>query len=300
MATISPKQVAAFRAVMLTGGITRAASMIHLTQPAVSRLIKEFEATVGLKLFERTGSGIVPTREANVMFAEVERLFTGLDRIMALAIELRQEPLRAISIAAFPGLGNGFLPRKIHTLFGKTPDLIPTIFSVASNEVIDYVAEEKCDLGLAATMPEHPLITIAAIETIPFVVALPQNHPLLKKPYLEPKDFSGQNYISISQTVMNLRLGSMFASHDVTPNIVARTMQSTTGCAMVGAGLGITITDPFAAEDAKVYGVEVRPLRPVLAFEFAYVLHAKKEPFSVVTQTIGALQTEIARLREAI
>ncbi|MBY5324278.1 LysR family transcriptional regulator [Rhizobium leguminosarum] len=297
MPTINPKQVAAFRAVMLTGGITRAASMIHLTQPAVSRLIKEFEATVGLKLFERTGSGIVPTREANVMFAEVERLFTGLDRIMQLAIELRQEPFQSISIAAFPGMGNGFLPRMVRKLRGNAPDLIPSIFSLGSTEVIDFVADEKCDLGLAATIPEHPLISVVGIETIPFVVALPQNHPLLAKPFLEPKDFADQAFILISQSVMNLRLGSMFAAHEVTPNIVARTMQSTTGCAMVGAGLGITITDPFAAEDAKAHGVVVRPLRPSIPFEFAYVLPSKKEPFSIVTQTMKVIQGEVARLR---
>lgn len=44
--TLSPRQVAAFRATMLTGGITRAATMLHLTQPAVTRLIKEFEVAL--------------------------------------------------------------------------------------------------------------------------------------------------------------------------------------------------------------------------------------------------------------
>ncbi len=68
----------------------RAAVMVHLTQPAVSRLIKDFEASLGLKLFERSGSGIAPTREAHIIFAEVERLFSGLDRLMQLAVELRQ------------------------------------------------------------------------------------------------------------------------------------------------------------------------------------------------------------------
>lgn len=298
MPTINPKQVVAFRAVMLTGSITRAASMIHLTQPAVSRLIKEFERTVALKLFERTGSGIVPTREANLMFVEVERLFTSLDRILELAIELRQEPSQSIRIAAFPAIGNGFLPRMVSKLRAHAPKFIPTLESMTSGDVIDFTANDGCDLGLAGTIPEHPSITVAAIETIPFVVVLPRNHPLTSKTFLEPKDFSGRDFIPVSQTIMNLRLGTMFSEHGVTPNIVAKTRHSTVGCAMAAAGLGLCIADPFAAEEARLTGAEVRPLIPSIPFEFAYVLPAKSRPFAIVTEMIRILQNEIAHLRE--
>ncbi|SEG76804.1 LysR substrate-binding domain-containing protein [Bosea lathyri] len=299
MPTISPRQVSAFRAVMLTGGITRAASMIHLTQPAVSRLIKEFELTTGLKLFERTGSGITPTREANVIFAEVERLFTGLDRIMELAIELRQEPVQSIRIAAFPGIANGFLPRMVAKLIARAPGCTPSINSVHSEEVVEWVASDKCDLGLAGTIPEHPLVSVVALESIPFVVALPRNHPLAAKHFLEPRDFARQAYISISQTVMNLRLSAMFAAHEVSPHIVAQSAQATVGCAMVSAGLGMAIVDPFAAEDAKAHGVEIRPLRPSIPFEFAYVLPANRVQFSIVAETMKLLQEEVATLRSS-
>ncbi|WP_287208457.1 LysR substrate-binding domain-containing protein [Mesorhizobium sp.] len=299
MPTISPKQVAAFRAVMLTGGITRAASMLHLTQPAVSRLIKEFEATLGLRLFERAGSGIVPTREASVMFSEVERLFTGLDRLMQLAIELRQEPTQTIRIAAFPAFGNGFLPRFVSRLRKQVPDCRPSVYSLASPNVIDYVVNEKCDFGVAISVPEHPLVSVVALETMQHVVAIPHDHPLRHRPFLEPKDFTGQAFIAISPSLMHLRVDALFAEHGVAPNTIAQTSQSTVACAMIGAGMGIAVVDPFSAEDAKANGVVVKPLRPAVSYEFAYVLPAKKEPFAFVTKTIKALQEEVACLRDA-
>lgn len=299
MPTISPRQVAAFRAVMLTGGITRAASMLHLTQPAVSRLIKEFEATLGLRLFERAGSGIVPTREASVMFSEVERLFTGLDRLMQLAIELRQEPAQSIRIAAFPAFANGFLPRFMSKLRTGVPECRPSIYSLASTSVIDYVVSEKCDFGVAVTVPEHPLVSVVELETIPQVVVLPRGHPLTSRPFLEPKDFAGEAFISNSPTVAHLRVDAMFATHQVAPKVVAQTPQTTVACAMVSAGMGLSIVDPFTAEDAKATGVAVKPLRPSIPYEFAYVLPAKREPFAIVTKTIKALQEEVARLRNA-
>lgn len=299
MPTISPKQVAAFRAVMLTGGITRASLMLHLTQPAVSRLIKEFEATLGLRLFERAGTGIVPTREATVMFSEVERLFSGLDRLMQLAIELRQEPAQSIRIAAFPAIANGFLPRFVSKLRSHAPDLTPSIYSLASTSVIDYVVNDKCDLGIAVNVPEHPLVSIVELETIAQVVVLPGDHPLTRRPFLEPNDFAGEAFISNSQSVAHLRIDAMFATYQVTPKIVAQTSQSTVACAMVSAGMGVAIVDPFTAEDARPMGVVVKPLRPSLPYEFTYVLPARREPFAIVTNTMKALREEVARLRTA-
>ncbi|MBV8836561.1 MAG: LysR family transcriptional regulator, partial [Alphaproteobacteria bacterium] len=70
---LNPRQVEAFRAVMATGSVTLAATMMHVTQPAVSRLIRDLEFTLQLALFERRGNRLKPTAEANHLFAEVER-----------------------------------------------------------------------------------------------------------------------------------------------------------------------------------------------------------------------------------
>jgi DNA-binding transcriptional LysR family regulator len=299
MPALTPRQVAAFRAVMLTGSITRAASMLHLTQPAVSRLIKEFESTLGLRLFERAGSGIVPTREASIVFGEVERLFTGLDRIMQIAIELRQEPTQAIRIAGFPAIANGFLPRFMAKLHARMPECRTTIFSLPSTSVIDHVVNEKCDLGVATTVTEHPLASVVQLETIPCVVVVPADHPLGARPYLEPKDFADEPFISVSPTVMHLRVEALFAEHRVVPRIVAQSPQATVACAMASAGMGLTIVDPFSAEDAKPSGIVVKPLLPVIPYEFAYVLPAKREAFAMITETMKALQEEVALMRSA-
>ena len=53
---LNPRQVEAFRAVMTTGSVTSAAITMHVTQPAVSRLIRDLEVTLKLALFERRGN----------------------------------------------------------------------------------------------------------------------------------------------------------------------------------------------------------------------------------------------------
>ena len=111
MRGLNPRQVEAFRAVVLTGGVGMAAKLINVTQPAVSRMIRDLQQQLGLTLFERRGTGLVPTSEALSLYAEVERAFVGLDRISQMATELRTRRAGFLRIAALPALANGFLPR---------------------------------------------------------------------------------------------------------------------------------------------------------------------------------------------
>ena len=64
MARINSRQVEAFRATMLTGSVTEAAALMKVTQPAVSRLLRDLQALLKMELFERRGTGLVPTAAA--------------------------------------------------------------------------------------------------------------------------------------------------------------------------------------------------------------------------------------------
>src|SRR5687767_16040826 len=62
VARINSRQVEAFRAMMLTGSVTEAAKLMNVTQPAVSRLLRDFQALLKMELFEKRGTGLVPAR----------------------------------------------------------------------------------------------------------------------------------------------------------------------------------------------------------------------------------------------
>src|SRR5207248_2605933 len=109
MARINSRQVEAFRAMMLTGSVTDAAKLMAVTQPAVSRLLRDFQALLKMELFERRGSGLVPTASATALYMEVERSFVGLERITAAAEEIRSRRTGMLRIAAMPALSNGHL-----------------------------------------------------------------------------------------------------------------------------------------------------------------------------------------------
>ena len=75
------RQLEAFHAVMISGSASRAAELLQVTQPAVSRAVAELEAAVGFGLFDRVRGRLVPTPEGQTFFAAVSRSFVGLDRL---------------------------------------------------------------------------------------------------------------------------------------------------------------------------------------------------------------------------
>jgi DNA-binding transcriptional LysR family regulator len=133
------RQIEAFRAVMLTGAMTAAAETIHITQPAVSRLIRDLEAEIGIRLFERRGKLLAPTAEAKALFAEVERSFIGLAQIHAVADDIRLGRIGSLRPAMLPAMAAGFAPRFVAKFCRARPSLKVIIDGIPSPSVRDQV-----------------------------------------------------------------------------------------------------------------------------------------------------------------
>src|SRR5258707_14525175 len=150
MARINSRQVEAFRAMMLTGSVTEAAKLMAVTQPAVSRLLRDFQALLKMELFEKRGIGLVPTAAATALYMEVERSFVGLERITAAATEIRSRRTGTLRIGALPALSNGYLPRLAGGFLKDRPNLNLSFFGVISPIVVDWVLNNAGDDGFAA------------------------------------------------------------------------------------------------------------------------------------------------------
>ena len=98
------RQLDAFRATLRTGSITEAAKTLGLSQPSVTRLIKELERSVGFTLFVRNGRGITSTVEGRRFGDAVESLFTGTDRLKETAQAIRTSTDGEVLIGVTPVL----------------------------------------------------------------------------------------------------------------------------------------------------------------------------------------------------
>ena len=275
------RQVEAFRALMLTASTVRAAALMQVTQPAVSRLVRDLQEALELKLFERRGTRLVPTHEAVSLYGEVERSFVGMERIAQAARELRTRGAGVLRVAAMPALCNGFLPRFSGQFLAERPRIDFALLGLISSSVLDWVISDQCDLGFAAAPIEHAAASFEAMPPVRYVAVLPEGHRLARRRVLRPEDFANQPFVALGPTTPSRHLiDDVFSRHGVSRVLRVETPLSEIACALVASGLGLSICDPFTANEYSTRGVVSRPFEPALAFQVSalYPSHRALSP----------------------
>ena len=292
---LNPRQIEAFRAVMLTGGVTTAAELLNISQPAVSRLIADLQYTLKLTLFERRGSRIAPTSEALSLYQEVERSFVGLERIEQAARDLQERRAGTLRVAAMPALAIGFLPRFVARFLNERPRVDMSLWGSSSTVVLDWVAAGQCELGFVQTPVEHTTVLSEKMPPVSVVAIVPSHHPLAERSHLTPKDFAGEAFISLGpSTLLRYRIDAVFADHDVARTMHVETQLTMVACAMVASGVGVSIVDPFTAEEYAGRGITIRPFEPTINFEMAVLYSAQRSLSTLAQDFLRGFRSEVA------
>ena len=241
------RQVEAFRLVMLTGKMTAAAELMAITQPAVSRLIRDFEFDLKLRLFERRGNQLVPTSEATTLLREVERAYVGLNRIKAFAEEIGRQNAGMLRLAVMPALANGIMPRYLARFLRERPNIHVSLNGYPSTMVIEAVASGQADLGFADGPLDRPGF-LTESRPVAAVVAMPEGHRLADRPSIGPEDLEGERMITLEPgTLFAMRVEVALAGLPRASTIETRL--SHTALTLVSEGVGIAIIDPSSATD---------------------------------------------------
>lgn len=292
-AQINLRQVEAFRAVMLTGKMTAAAELMSVTQPAVSRLIADFERATKLRLFERRGNQITPTRDAVELMREVGRAFVGLNRISAVADEIARHSAGTLRVAAMPALGNGILPRFLARFLRDKPKLNASLNALPSAMVIEAVAAGQADIGYADEPSERPSFITEAYPAAA-IVAIPAGHPLAQKDIVEPIDLANQRVISLDPgTIFAMRIDLALAGM---PRLATlETRLSHTALSLVDEGAGIALVDPASASEFIGRNIVFRPFSVFIDAGFHVIRPAHQSRLEIADRFAREFQVHLRR-----
>lgn len=189
---ISHRHLEVFRALMLSGSATAAAQMLYSSQPTVSRELARLESLLGYALFERAQGRLRPTARALSLWAEVQRSWQGLDRVVEHALALGRPHQARINVLCLPALSHALLPAALARLHAEHG---PVAVSVATQEaplLQEWMAAQRYDLGLAELAEAPPGTRALALPAMDEVAVLPAGHALAARPVLEAGDFAGR------------------------------------------------------------------------------------------------------------
>ena len=196
-AVMNLRQMEVFRATMLTGSITGAAELLHISQSAVSKMLNYTQQRSGLKLFQLVKGRLAPTSAAKELYAEVEHLWRGVEKVHALSKELADPTQGNLFVAASPSLGMTVVPLSVADTIKKAPELKVKVILPLPNQLIDVVADKIVDIGISTFEVSHPSIVVHARFSCPLVCIMAPEHPLAALGQIHPRDLVGHRLISV-------------------------------------------------------------------------------------------------------
>ncbi len=153
---ISPKQLRMFLVLSDTLNFSKAAELLFISQPALTKAIRELEESIGLALFERTTRSVRLTpggaRMAVVARSVLGEFEAGLQRFQSSA----EREAAQVSIAAWPSLAHVVLPSVCATLERQRPGVQITLMDAANSACIQRLLNHQADFALASVAPTHP------------------------------------------------------------------------------------------------------------------------------------------------
>lgn len=281
---LNPRQIEAFRAVMDAGNMTAGAAVLGITQPAVSRLIRDLEGSVGLKLFFREGNRLVPTREGMILHSEADKVFRGLDHLSTIATELRQARVGNLRIASIVSLSSTCIPAAMASFQKRRPSVITSLGSFDSHVVVDAIEQHQFDIGFAQLRDYKQDVTIRPLPVVEALCILPTGSPLADKSVIRPDDLNGSVFISTGKKgSMQAKTDAMLREHGVSNVRFIETTLAASAKALVSRGMGLSIVDPFTALTDRNSWYVVRRFEPRLTYEATIVYPKYRE-----TSRLGA------------
>lgn len=228
------RQLAAFHAVSRLGSVSRAASELHLTQPAVSIQLKLLEESAGAPLLEKDGRGVRLTAAGELMAdyaARILDLWREAGDEMAAQRGIFSGTLRVGAVTTAEYL----LPPLLVAFAGQHPDVKVKLQVGNRDEIVRMLAAQEVDIAIMGRPPAELKTTAVAFAKHPMAFLASPKHPLMKQRRPALADLVGANLLarergSGTRTTLErlykdagvpLRIGSEMSSNEAIKHMCA-------------------------------------------------------------------------------
>jgi DNA-binding transcriptional LysR family regulator len=287
--TPTPRALNAFRHTVLTGSVTGAASALGRTQPAISRLLKELENEVGFLLFERIKGRLVLTPEGRHFFGELQRTFLGLDRLSAVATEIRQGRRGSLRVAAMPAAAASFLPDALAGFTRECPGTSLELLVHSSAEVARLVQAQECDLGIVEASLVTSSLTVLQRHALRCAVIAPSQSAPRRRHTAKLEELAGRPFVALSpeRSALGAQLAALLVRGGIEVRLAATTHLTSIVSALVLQGLGQGVVDESTAVTHVRRGGGARLLDAPMQLQLR-VVQSAESPSSTAVRTFAA------------
>lgn len=269
--------------------------MLGISQPAVSRLLSDFESEVGFQLFRRSGRVLVPTDEARLLVEEVRQAVSGMEHIKEAAAAIGKFGRARLNLVITPGISSQLGPDLIGEFAATWPQAMARMEIAPSDDAVEWMVSQNYDFGITTTEPANPSFESLMIKDSDVCCVVPIGHPLADKTIVRARDLAGENFISyMPSSRFRFEVDQFFEAKGISRHMQYETRTTDAVCSLVARGLGVSVVGASLDYLRTIQDCVALPFEAPLTFR-AVLFWSKNKPISAVGQSfLNVVQSRLS------
>ena len=259
-------QIRAFLTVARVKGFTQAASLLHLSQPALTVQIRQLESSLGVRLFDRNTRHVALTSAGRDLVPKFQRILLEFESVVADARELSTKRQGIVRLGCLPSFAATFLPDVIATFRKKNP-LVSFVLRDATNgrRIMEMIRSGEIEFGITDGEPSWPDIEITELYRDQMEVIFTKSHPIGRLKRITIDDVARWPIVLLdSESNTRNFLDTVFEGIGMLVTPVCEVSYTSSAIGMVRAGLGISLLGSITVQSNNLRAIPSLRSRPIL------------------------------------
>ncbi|UVI33051.1 LysR family transcriptional regulator [Paenibacillus spongiae] len=193
------RQLSYFLEVAQHASFSKASQSIHLSQPTLSKMVRNLENELGIVLFDRSTRRVVLTEAGKLVQTHAQAVINARQQLLAAVEDLTEMRRGQFALGLPPVIGASFFPKVIADFHQLHPDIAIHIVEEGGKRIEQLLLEGKINLGVIVLPVDEGLFDIIPIVQRHLNLVLPHAHPLSRKRKVRLADLRDEPFILFRQ-----------------------------------------------------------------------------------------------------
>jgi len=294
------RQLEAFIHIYRLGSLTQAAQAMHVTQSAMSVLLRQLEDVLEVRLFDRTARNLRPTPQAQPVYELAQQVLHGVGRLVSEARDAAAQRSGVVRLAASSAVAASLLP-DVLVAFGKQhPGVRVEVLDIGPDQLLEPVLDEQVEFSIGTPDVRSPALEFTPLLRDALAAICRDDAPLVRQGSVRWSQLADEAIITVrpGNGIRTLVDGAVLAAGiRLQPRWEVGYLS--TALAMTARGLGVSVLPAFLVAGFPYTNLAIRPLVEPTVARDVLLITRRQHSLSPAAEALLRLCRQLAEARRA-